>query len=131
MTINLLKGMGKAYQTYKRNKASKKVFKKMKEGISSREERLKFGKRDKDITSVPVSKDVKKGDVKESIRKAKQHFYLKNIDEVAKHVEDVKKGKKAVKKLKHMRETKRAFKIGKTKTYAADPEKGSKEWGRK
>ena len=131
MGINLLKGMGKAYQTYKRNKASKKVFKKMKEGISSREERLKFGKRDKDITSVPVSKDVKKGDVKESIRKAKQHFYLKNIDEVAKHVGDVKKGKKAVKKLKHMRETKRAFKIGKTKTYAADPEKGSKEWGRK
>ena len=26
MGINLLKGMGKAYQTYKRNKASKKVF---------------------------------------------------------------------------------------------------------
>ena len=27
MTINLLKGMGKAYQAYKRNKQSKKLFK--------------------------------------------------------------------------------------------------------
>ena len=26
MTINLLKGMGKAYKTYLRNKASKKLF---------------------------------------------------------------------------------------------------------
>jgi len=104
--------------------------KKMLSGTSTRSERLTHGVRDKTIKSVPVSKDVKAGDVKESIRKGKQHFYLKNIDEVAKHVGDVKKGKKAVKKLKHMRETKRAFKIGKTKTFAADPEKGSKEWGR-
>jgi hypothetical protein len=27
VTINLLKGMGKAYQAWKRNKASKKLFK--------------------------------------------------------------------------------------------------------
>ena len=105
--------------------------KRMLSGTSTRADRLKHGVRDKTISRVSASEDVKKGDVKESIRKGKQHFYLKNIDEVAKHVEDVKKGKKAVKKLKHMRETKRAFKIGKTKTYAADPEKGSKEWGRK
>ena len=61
MGINLLKGMGKAYQTYKRNKASKKIFKKMKEGTSTREERIKFGKRSPDIKSVPVSPSVKKG----------------------------------------------------------------------
>jgi hypothetical protein len=29
-----------------------------------------------------------------------------------------------------MRETKRAFKIGKEKTFPADPDKGSSEWGR-
>ena len=33
MGINLLKGMGKAYQTYKRNKASKKVFKEVSGGM--------------------------------------------------------------------------------------------------
>ena len=121
MTINLLKGMGKAYQTYKRSKATAK----MKAGTSTREERIKFGKRDKDIKSIPVSSDVKKGDVKESIRKGKQHFYIKNIDEVNKHVADIKKGKEAVKKLKHMRDTKRAFKIGKTKTFPHDPAMGS------
>ena len=121
MGINLLKGMGKAYQTYKRNKASKKIFKKMKEGTSTREERIKFGKRSPDIKSVPVSPSVKKGDVKESTRLGRQHFYLKNIDEVNKHVTDIKKGKKAVKKLKQMRDTKRAFKIGKVKTFPAEP----------
>jgi len=125
MTINLLKGMGKAYQTYKRNKASKKIFKKMKEGTSTREERIKFGKRSPDIKSVPVSPSVKKGDVKESTRLGRQHFYLKNIDEVNKHVKDIKKGEKAKKKLKQMRDTKRAFKIGKTKTFPSEP--GKKE----
>ena len=121
MGINLLKGMGKAYQKYKKAKATAK----MKSGTSTRAERLEFGKRDKDIKSVPVSRDVKKGDVTESIRKGKQHFYIKNIDDVNKHVEDIKKGKKAVKKLKHMRDTKRAFKIGKTKTFPHDPAAGT------
>ena len=123
MTINLLKGMGKAYQTYKRNKASKKIFKKMKEGTSTREERIKFGKRSPDIKSVPVSPSVKKGDVKESTRLGRQHFYLKNIDEVNKHVADIKKGEKAKKELKKMRDTKRAFKIGKEKTFPSEPGK--------
>ena len=121
MGLNLLKGMGKAYQKYKKAKATAK----MKSGESTRGERLEFGKRDKDIKSIPVSSDVKKGDVKESIRKGKQHFYIKNIDEVNKHVADIKKGKEAVKKLKHMRDTKRAFKIGKTKTFPHDPAQGS------
>ena len=93
-------------------------------GESTRADRIKYGKRDKDIKSVPVSADVKKGDVKESIRKGKQHFYIKNIDEVTKHVTDIKKGKKAVKKLKHMRDTNRAFKIGKKKTFPHDPAAG-------
>ena len=99
--------------------------KRMLSGTSTRSDRLKHGVRDKDIKSVPVSRDVKKGNIKESIRKGKQHFYIKNIDEVNKHVEDIKKGKKAVRKLKHMRDTKRAFKIGKTKTFPHDPAQGT------
>ena len=126
--INLIKGMGKAYQTYKRNKASKKIFKKMEKGKSSREERIKFGKRDKDITSVPASTDVKKGDVTESVRKGKQHFYLKNIDEVNKHNKAISEGEKAKKKLKHMTETKRAYHIGKS-IHPRDPAKGKKQIG--
>ena len=124
MGINLLKGMGKAYQTYKRSKATAK----MKAGTSTREERIKFGKRSPDIKSVPVSKDVKKGDVKESIRKGKQHFYLRNIDEVNKNKKIIREGEKAVshakKKLKKMTETKRAFHIGDS-VHASNPAKGN------
>ena len=130
MTINLLKGMGRAYQTYKRNKASKEIFKKIKAGKSSREERIKHGIRDKDIKSVPMSETAKKGDVSKSVEKAKDHFYLKNIDETNKHKKAIKEGEKAKKKLKHMVDTKRAFHIGKS-IHPADPKKGSKEWGRK
>ena len=90
-------------------------------GTSTRADRLKHGARDNTIKSVPVSPSVKKGNVKESMRLGRQHFYLKNIDEVNKHVTDIKKGKKAVKKLKQMRDTKRAFKIGKVKTFPAEP----------
>ena len=104
--------------------------KKMLSGTSTRSERLTHGVRDKTIKSVPVSRDVKKGDVKESIRKGKQHFYLKNIDEVNKHNKAISEGEKAKKKLKHMTETKRAFHIGKS-IHPADPKKGSKEWRRK
>ena len=111
------RGFGKAVKKYKQSKIAR--------GKSSREERIKYGERSPDIKSVPVSKDVKAGDVKESIRKGKQHFYLKNIDEVDKHVKDIKKGKKAEKKLEHMRDTKRAFKIGKEKTFPHDPAKGT------
>jgi len=127
MTL-LTKGMGaiiKKLDTISRNRASKKMFKKMKGGTSTREERIKHGIRDKTIKSVPVSPSVKKGDIKESTRLGRQHFYLKNIDEVNKHVTDIKKGKKAVKKLKQMRDTKRAFKIGKEKTFPSEP--GKKE----
>tara|TARA_R110000824_G_scaffold337165_1_gene523656 strand:+ start:33 stop:395 length:363 start_codon:yes stop_codon:yes gene_type:complete len=95
-------------------------------GTSTRADRIKHGGRSPDIKSVPVSKDVKKGDLTESIRKGKQHFYIKNIDEVKKHVTDIKKAEKAKKKLKQMRDTKRAFKIGKTKTFASDPSQGNR-----
>ena len=100
--------------------------KRMLSGTSTRAERLKHGVRDKDIKSVPVSPSVKKGDLKESVWQGKQHFYLKNIDEVNKHVTDIKKGEKAKKKLKQMRDTKRAFKIGKEKTFPSDPAQGNK-----
>ena len=114
------KGFGKAVKAYKQKKIAS--------GKSTRADRIKYGERSPDIKSVPVSRDLKRGDVKESIRKGKQHFYLKNIDEVNKHVTDIKKGEKAKKKLAHMRDTKRAFKIGKTKTFPHDPAQGSSEW---
>ena len=103
--------------------------KKMLSGTSTRAERLKHGVRDKTIKSVPVSPSVKKGDVKESMRLGRQHFYLRNIDEVDKNVKSIKKGKKAKKELERMVDTKRGFKIGK-KTFPSDPDKGSKEWGK-
>ena len=99
--------------------------KKMLTGKSTRSERLEFGKRDKDIKTVPVSRTVKAGDVKESIRRGKQHFYLKNIDEVEKHKKAISEGEKAQKKLKHMTETKRAYHIGKS-IHPSDPAKGNK-----
>ena len=95
--------------------------KKMLQGTSTRAERIKHGERSPDIKKVPVSPSVKKGDIKESTRLGRQHFYLKNIDEVYKHVTDIKKGIKAKKGLKQMRDTKRAFKIGKVKTFPAEP----------
>ena len=114
------RGFGRAVKAYKQKKIAS--------GKSTAAERVKYGIRDKTITSVPVSPSIKKGDVKESIRKGKQHFYLKNIDEVNKHVTDIKKGEKAKKGLKHMRDTRRAYKIGKEKTFPHDPAQGAKEW---
>ena len=113
--------MGRAYL---KNQASKKATSKMKAGTSTRSERLEFGKRDKDIKSVPISETAKK-DIQKSVDKAKDHFYLKNIDEVTKHKEAVHKGEKAQKKLKHMTETKRAYHIGKS-IHPSDPAKGNK-----
>ena len=118
--------MGRAYL---KNQAAKKATSKMKSGKSTRAERLEFGKRDKDIKSVPMSETAKK-DIQKSVEKAKDHFYLKNIDEQTKHMKAIKEGEKAKKKLKHMVDTKRAFHIGKS-IHPADPKKGSKEWGRK
>ena len=125
MGISLLKGMGKAYQKYKKAKATAK----MKSGTATREERIAHGGRSPDIKSVPMSKEATK-DISKSVDRAKDHFYLKNIDEAEKHKKAIKEGEKAKKKLKHMVDTKRAFHIGKS-IHPADPKKGSKEWGRK
>ncbi len=61
------RGFGRALKTYKKKKATAK----MKSGTSTRAERLEFGKRDKDIKSVPMSETAKKGDVSKSVEKAK------------------------------------------------------------
>ena len=125
MGINLAVGLGRAYTKYRKAKA----LAKMKSGTSSKKDRLEFGVRDEDITKVPVSPSVKKGDVTESVRKGKQHFYLKNIDEVNKHKKTIVEGEKAIKdakkKLKKMTETKRAFHIGDS-IHPSDPAKGNK-----
>ena len=123
MGISLLKGMGKAYQTYQRNKASKKAFKKMKKGTSTRDERIKFGKRSPDIKSVKPSKK----SAEEGRERVASHFYVKNIDEIDKHKKAIKKGEEAKKKIQQMKDTKRAYSIG---SYDAptNPRKGSKDW---
>jgi len=125
MTI-ITKGMGaiiKKLGTISRNRASSKIFKKMKSGKSSRDERIKFGIRDKTITSVPKSKTVKEKGVAASVAKTKTEGYLKNIDELNKHQRDIAKAEVAKKKLKHMVDTKRAYKIGKTSIHPRDPAK--------
>ena len=123
MGISLLKGMGKAYQTYQRNKASKKAFKKMKKGTSTRDERIKFGKRSPDIKSVKPSKK----SAEEGRERVASHFYVKNIDEIDKNKKAIKKGEEAKKKIQQMKDTKRAYSIG---SYDApsNPRKGSKDW---
>ena len=102
------KGFGKAVKAYKQKKIAS--------GKATRSERIKYGERSPDIKRVPMSKEAKKGNITESVRKGKQHFYLKNIDEVNKHKTAIRKGEEAVshakKKLKHMTKTKRAFHIG-------------------
>ena len=123
MGIKLLKGLGKAYEAYQRNKASKKAFKKMKKGTSTRDERIKFGKRSPDIKSVKPSKK----SAEEGRERVASHFYVKNIDELDKHKKVIKKGEEAKKKIQQMKDTKRAHSIG---SYDApsNPRKGSKDW---
>ena len=123
MGIKLLKGLGKAYQAYQRNKASKKAFKKMTKGTSTRDERIKFGKRSPDIKSVKPSKK----SAEEGRERVASHFYVKNIDEIDKHKKAIKKGEEAKKKIQRMKDTKRAYSIG---SYDAptNPRKGSKDW---
>ena len=100
--------------------------KRMLSGTSTRADRLKHGVRNKTIKSVPMSPTAKKGDVSKSVEKAKDHFFLKNIDETSKHKAAVREGEKAQKKLKHMISTKRAFRIGKTSIHPSNPSTGNK-----
>ena len=95
------KGFGKAYQAYKQSKIAR--------GKSTREERIKFGQRDADIKS--VKKTTKS--LKASKEAGHDHMYHKNIKEINKHKDAIKKGEEAKKKIKHMKDTKRAYSIGK------------------
>ena len=95
------KGLGKGVRKYKQKKIAS--------GKATREERIKFGQRDRDIKS--VKKTTKS--LKASKEAGKGHFYLKNIREMNKHKEAVKAGEEAKKKIKHMKDTKRAYSIGK------------------
>ena len=110
------RGFGKAVKAYKKKKIAS--------GKATRSERIKYGERSPDIKRVPMSKEAKKGNIKESVRLGKQHFYLKNINEVDKHKAVIDKGEKAVahakKKLKNMVDTKRGFHIGKS-IHPSDP----------
>ena len=95
------RGFGKAVKAYKQKKISA--------GKSTRSERIKYGERSPDIKSVKPTKL----STEQSVKEGKDHFYLKNIREMNKHKEAVKAGEEAKKKIKHMKDTKRAYSIGK------------------
>ena len=95
------RGFGKAVKKYKQSKIAR--------GKSTRDERIKYGGRSPDIKSVKPTKL----STERSVREGKDHFYLKNIREMNKHKEAVKAGEEAKKKIKHMKDTKRAYSIGK------------------
>ena len=108
------KGFGKAVKAYKQKKIAT--------GKATRAERLKYGERSPTIKSVKPTKLSSE----RSIRAGKDHFYLKNIREMNKHKEDIAKGKEAKKKIQHMKDTKRAYSIGKYDA-PADPAHPPKE----
>jgi len=85
-------------------------------GTSTRADRIKHGGRSPDIKSVKRTKLSKE----KSITKGKDHFYLKNIREMNKHKAAIEAGEKAKKKIKRMKDTKRAYSIG-DYSAAADP----------
>jgi hypothetical protein len=109
------KGFGKAVKKYKQSKIAR--------GKSTREERIKYGERSPDIKTVKPSKK----SAEEGREKVASHFYLKNIDAIDKHKKAIKAGEKAKKKIKHMKDTKRAYSIGSFDA-PSDPRKGPKNW---
>jgi len=110
------KGFGKAVKSYKQKKIAA--------GKATREERIKYGQRSPDIKSVKPTKL----SAERSIREGKDHFYLKNIREMNKHKEAIEKGKKAKKKIQHMKDTKRAYSIGDYSTPADPSHPPKKGW---
>ena len=94
------RGFGRAVKSYKQKKIAS--------GKATREERIKYGGRSSDIKSVKPTKLSKE----RSITKGKDHFYMKNIKELNIHKDAVLKGEAAKKKIKHMKDTKRAYSIG-------------------
>ena len=112
--MGALKGLGKAYQAYKKSKEAKKALQ-----SSQKTDKLQFPV----IKSVPVSKTVTQKGVEASVKKTKSDAYLKNIDEVNKHLINIHKGEESAKKLEHMVDTKKAYKIGKKSVHPRDPGK--------
>ena len=110
------KGFGKAVRKYKQSKIAR--------GKSTREERIKHGARSPDIKSVKPTKLSKE----RSIAKGRDHFYLKNIHEINKHKAAVQAGEKAKKKIQHMKDTKRAYSIGKYDAPADPSNPPKKGW---
>ena len=108
------RGFGRAVKKYKQKKIAA--------GKSTREERIKYGGRSPDIKSIKPTKK----SLDASKEKGKGHFYLKNINEINKHKEAIAKGEKAKKKIQHMKDTKRAYSIGKYDA-PADPAHPPKE----
>ena len=93
------KGFGKAVRKYKQKKIAS--------GKSTREERIKYGQRDPDFKVKKTSKSLKA-----SKEAGHGHMYMKNIKELNIHKDAVLKGEAAKKKIKHMKDTKRAYSIG-------------------
>ena len=108
------KGFGKAVRKYKQKKIAS--------GKATREERIKFGQRDRDIKSVKRTTK----SLKASKEAGHGHMYHKNIKEINKHKEAIKKGEEAKKKIQRMKDTKRAYSIGKYDA-PADPAHPPKE----
>ena len=108
------KGFGKAVKAYKQTKIAS--------GKSTREDRIKYGERSPTIKSVKPTK--------KSLEKSKEaghgHMYHKNIKEINKHKEAIQKGEEAKKKIQRMKDTKRAYSIGKYDA-PADPAHPPKE----
>jgi len=86
----------------------------------------------------PTIKSVKptiRRSVEESHDKVKGDAYLKNIRELNKHKENIKKGKESVKALHDMTKTRKAYFIGKrhgattSRIHPYDPKKGKKQTG--
>ena len=95
------RGFGRAVKSYKQKKIAS--------GKATREERIKYGGRSPDIKS--VKKTTKS--LKASKEAGHDHMYHKNIKEINKHKEAIQKGEEAKKKIQRMKDTKRAYSIGK------------------
>ena len=109
------KGFGKAVRKYKQKKIAT--------GKSTREERIKYGGRSPDFKPKKTTKTLEK-----SKQAGKDHFYMKNINEMNKHKDVVRKGEEAKKKIQRMKDTKRAYSIGKYDAPADPSHPPSKGW---
>ena len=102
------KGFGKAVKAYKQKKIAS--------GRSTRAERIKYGGRSPDITSVPATKKIKG-----SVERGKSKEYSRRIDKLTAAETKVQTGKKMMKEgqreRKRMQDTGTAFKFKGSKSY--------------